>query len=584
MKKWEIKSKLPSERLGTGKSQNFPRKDSGQAKVKSEEITKQLLINRGLKSKKEIDLFLNPPDPYALDSHDVGINSQELKEAIKRIGKAIENKESVVVYADYDADGITAGAIMWETLHRLGATVMPYIPHRVEEGYGLSIKGIEAVREQFDPSLIITVDHGITAWEKVAYAKKLGIEIIVTDHHVKPNKLPACTIVHTTKLSGAGVSWFLSKELIKHSSFSIHHSAFDDYIALAAIGTIADMVPLVGPNRSIAKYGLIGINKTNRVGLESLIEDAGLSKGSLGTYEISHMLAPRLNAAGRIEHALDALRLLCTKQKDKAILLAQKLGITNKERQQMTIDTTAHALQGLSLRAQGETLRKLLFVVHESYNQGVIGLVAGKLVEEYYRPAIVVAKGDIVSKASARSIAGFNIVEAIRSCSDILVDVGGHPMAAGFTVETKHLKKLQERLEAFAEKKLDEASLTRTLRIDAEIPLALVTEELWQQLRDFEPFGFGNPEPVFATRDVKVVDTRLVGNEGKHLKLRLHSSVIPAQAGIQSSIDAIAFNLGNLSGKLRPGTSIDIAYTVDMNVWNGDKRLQLKIKDIHVLP
>ncbi|MBI4065322.1 single-stranded-DNA-specific exonuclease RecJ [Candidatus Gottesmanbacteria bacterium] len=546
--------------------------------------------NRGLKSKQEIDEFLHPRNPYNLDSQDVGIDTRQLKEAAVRIKKAIDKKESIVVYADYDADGITAGAIMWETLHNLGATVMPYIPHRAEEGYGLSIKGIDAVVEQFDPTLIITVDHGITAWEKVAYAKKLGIDVIVTDHHVKPKKLPRCTIVHTVKLSGAGVSWFLAKELVsfhaRHARLHLAHvqgatlTVFhSELLALAAIGTIADMVPLVGPNRSIAKYGLAAINKTNRVGLEALIEDTRVLKGTLGTYEVSHMLAPRLNAMGRIEHALDALRLLCTKQKDKATLLAQKLGLTNRERQQLTLDTTAHALQGLSLRTQGETLRKLLFVVHESYNQGVIGLVAGKLVEEYYRPTIVVAKGEKYSKASARSIAGFNIVEVIRSCSDILVDVGGHPMAAGFTVETKYLSKLQKRLEAIADKELDEEALTRTLRIDAKISLELATEKLWQKLRDFEPFGFGNPEPVFATRAVKVVDTRLVGNEGKHLKLRLQSSNHPA---IQPLIlDAIAFNLGNLSGKLKPGTSIDIAYTIDMNVWNGDKRLQLKIKDIH---
>lgn len=560
MKKWEI-------------LKQFRIKNS---EFRIEDLINALLMNREIKTKKQRNDFLSPPDPYALNSHDVDIDSRQLKEATRRIQKAIDKKESIVVYADYDADGITAGAILWETLHSLGATVMPYIPHRVDEGYGLSIKGIDAVREQFDPSLIITVDHGITAWEKVAYANKLGIDVIITDHHVKPKKLPDCIIVHTTTLSGAGVSWFLSKELIKHSSFSIHHSALNDHVALAAIGTIADMVPLVGPNRSIAKYGLAAINKTNRVGLEALIEDAHVLKGTLGTYEVSHMLAPRLNAMGRIEHALDALRLLCTKQKVKATLLAQKLGLTNKERQQMTIDTTVHAKNLVETRDSRLETRKLLFVIHESYNQGVIGLVAGKLVEEYYRPAIVVAKGEKYSKASARSIAGFNIVEAIRSCSDILVDVGGHPMAAGFTVETKHLKTLQKRLEVLAEKELDEEALTRTLRIDAEISLEFATEELWQKLRDFEPFGFGNPEPVFVTRAVKVVDTRLVGNEGKHLKLRI------SNLESRVSIDAIAFNLGNLSGKLKPGTSIDVAYTIDMNAWNGDKKLQLKIRDIHI--
>ena len=512
-----------------------------------------LLENRGVATKKEKNVFLNPPDPATLTSKDVGIDKVSVTKAIKRIQNAMKDKESIVVYADYDADGITAGAIMWEALHSLGANVMPYIPHRVEEGYGLSIKGIDAVREQYDPALIITVDHGITAWEKVTYAKKKGIDVIITDHHVKPKKLPDCTTIHTTKLSGAGVSWFLAKEL---TSFSP--------LELVALGTIADMVPLVGPNRSIVKYGLAAINDTNRVGLEALMADAGLAKGALDVYCVSHMLAPRLNAAGRIEHAMDALRLLCTKQKDKAALLAEKLGLTNRQRQQLTVDTTTHALSRIP-----KLLRKLIFVSDSSYNPGVIGLVAGKLVEEYYRPAIVVSKGEVFSKASARSVNGFNIVEAIRSCSDILVDVGGHPMAAGFTVETKNLTGLRERLEKLAEDELNEEKLTRTLKIDTEIPLDLVTPELYKKLQQLQPFGFGNPEPVFATRAIIVKEARLVGAGGKHLKLRL------------SSIDAIAFNMGSLYSQLQHQATVDIAYTIDMNTWNGTSRLQLKVKDIH---
>ncbi|MFZ5844916.1 MAG: single-stranded-DNA-specific exonuclease RecJ [Patescibacteria group bacterium] len=558
MKKWQIieKLKVKSEKL------------------KVEDIVSLLLKNRGFKTKSETEEFLNPPNPYTLGPQEVEINKGDLRKAISRLKQAIKAKESIVVYADYDADGISAGAIMWETLHELGANVMPYVPHRVEEGYGLSVKGIDAVREQYDPSLIITVDHGITAKEKVAYAQKLGIEVIVTDHHVRPKILPDCITLHTTKLSGAGVAWFLAKEILKtcHVSRVTYH---DELLALAAIGTIADMVPLKGPNRSITKYGLLVLNKTKRVGLVALIADAGLFKGDLGTYDVSHILAPRLNAMGRIEHALDALRLLCTRQAEKAALLARRLGLTNRQRQQLTEETTVHALEGLSLRTQGETLKKkLIFISHESYNQGVIGLVAGKLVEEFYRPSIVVSRGEIYSKASARSINGFNIVEAIRSCSDILVDVGGHPMAAGFTVETKNLAVLQERLEALAEQELNEEKLARVLKIDVEIPLAAATEELWRRLREFEPFGFGNPEPVFATRGVMVQEARLVGAEGKHLKLRVKCHVS------RVTVDTIAFNMGNLYGKLKPDISVDLAYTIDMDTWNGNRRLQLKVKDI----
>ncbi len=561
------------------------------------DIPALLLKNRGLKTKKEVQDFLKPPSPYTLSPLDVGIEKRQLAKALSRLKKALKDKESIVVYADYDADGITAGAIMWETLHWLGANVMPYIPHRVEEGYGLSIKGIDRVREEYDPSLIITVDHGVTAKEKVAYAKKLGIEVIVTDHHVMSKVVPDCTTVHTTQLSGAGVAWFLTKEVLGEVTGSRPVktlSAFDrELLALAAIGSIADMVPLVGANRSIVKYGLEALNQTKRVGLEALMTNAGLAKGGLGTYDVSHMLAPRLNAMGRLEHALDALRLLCTKKEERAILLAQKLGLTNRERQQLTEETVLHArelYQGQTLKEKGLTLSKskLIFIAHESYNQGVIGLVAGKLVEEFYLPAVVVAKGEEYSKASARSINGFDVIEAIRSCSDMLVDVGGHPMAAGFTVETRHLDELRKRLEKIADNELDEEKLTRVLKIDLELPLAAVTEELWKAIQDFAPFGFGNPEPVFATRNVQIVESRLVGTDGKHLKLKVtNNPTIPpltVRGGQEVlAIDAIAFNQGNLYRKLRSDVLVDIAYTIDMDTWNGKKKLQLKIKDIHSL-
>lgn len=574
MKKWQI----------VGKQTTHTKQ------LTTKEIISLLLKNRGLKMKKEIEAFLNPPNPSIpsnLSCSDVGIDAKALTKALHRIKTAIADQESIVVYADYDADGITAGAIMWETLHGLGARVMPYIPHRVEEGYGLSKKGIDAVIEKYDPTLIITVDHGITAWEKVKYAKEKGIDVVVTDHHVLPKKLPDCTIVHTTQLCGAGVSWFVAKELMdsKRSHLAGQGETLkkfqEEFLGLAAIGTIADMVPLVGPNRAIVKYGLAAINATSRVGLRALIEDAGLTKGALTTFDVSHVLAPRLNAMGRLVHAMDALRLLCTKQEDKAMLLARQLGITNKERQQLTTDTTFHAreLFSQSLRSH-KSLKKLIFLSHESYNPGVIGLVAGKLVEEFYLPAIVLSKGEVVSKASARSIAGFNIIEAIRSCADILIDVGGHPMAAGFTIETKNLTLLQDRLEKLAEKQLDEEKLTRVLRIDTEIPLEYADESLWKALGDFPPYGFGNPEPVFATRGVMVEDARLVGAEGKHLKLRIRNNNLTISQFNNVSIDAIAFNFGNLYGELRPDRIIDIAYSLDMNHWNGNSRLQLKIKDI----
>lgn len=565
MKKWQILSSYDTASVGT---------DISPAKGRNNDIISVLLENRGIRSETEINGFLHPPLPDSVSAADVLINPDALSVALDRLKKAIDSGESIAVYADYDADGITAGAVMWEALNDLGARVMPYIPHRIEEGYGLSEKGIDNVKAAHNPSLIITVDHGITGHDKVKYAAGYGIDVIVTDHHVKPQVLPDCPIVHTTQISGAGVSWFVAKELYRIYRKSNPASA--DHLAIAAIGTIADMVPLTGINRIIAKYGLEGLRSTRRVGLLALMEESGLTQKNIGTYDVSHMLAPRLNAMGRLVHAMDALRLLCTKDGGKAADLAGLLGTTNRERQQLTIDASQHALE--IVRNAAGSFKKILFVSDTSYNQGVIGLVAGRLAEEYYRPAVVIAEGREISKASARSISGFNLVEAIRTCSDILIDVGGHPMAAGFTVETKYLPELKIRLENLADQQLDESSLIRELRVDMSIPLNFATEELWNQIRNLEPFGFGNPEPVFVSRGTVVLDTRTVGTDRKHLKLTIAQ---PGGAN-RSGYDCIAFGMGKLAPDIKPGQIIDLAYAIDINIWNGNRKLQLKIKDIQI--
>ncbi|OGG05037.1 single-stranded-DNA-specific exonuclease RecJ [Candidatus Gottesmanbacteria bacterium RBG_16_52_11] len=563
MKKWEILKQL--------KSSKSKGRTTGNNSDESE-IISILLQNRGIRTAREIKEYLNPTRPEKFAAGEVGIKSGDLNAAIARLVQAAKNKESVVVYADYDADGITAGAVMWEALYAAGINAMPYIPHRVDEGYGLSKKGIAQISSEYKPTLIVTVDHGITGHVQVAYARGLGIDVIVTDHHVKPEHLPDSIIVHTTLLSGAGVAWYTVKELYRHLKLG-SDQVTGDFLGMAAIGTIADMVPLTGINRSIVKFGLEWLNLTRRVGIRALIDEAGLAQGRLGTYDISHVLTPRLNAMGRLVHAMDALRLLCTKNAAKAAELAGVLGLTNRERQQLTTDTALHAVE--SVRSAGTYLsKKLLFVSDESYNQGIIGLVAGRLVDEYYLPAVVLSRGPDISKASARSVTGFNIVEAIRTCSDILVDVGGHPMAAGFTVETKNIDTLRQRLEELADRTLDADTLSRHLRIDMGIPLSAVTDTLWQKLRDFEPFGMGNPEPLFATVNLRIADVRKVGTDGRHLKLSVDDG--------SRVIDAIAFGFGGLYGSMEPGNSMDLAYTLDMNEWNGFRKLQLKVKDIRL--
>lgn len=548
--------------------------------VAIETLVSTVLDSRGLRTPEEQSAFLSPKHPRDLTPGDVGIDARSLEQAVERIRAAIDRRESIVVHADYDADGISAGAVMWETLHALGARVMPYVPKRESEGRGMPKTSIDAIVGEYRPTLLITVDHGITARESVAYARSLGIDFIVTDHHEKPSQLPECTIVHTTDMAGAGVSWFLAHAV----ATSYHLPATNSLLELAAIGTVADCVPLIGANRSIAKYGLEELRRTKRVGIKAILADAGAELLTANTYTVSHLIAPRINAMGRLEHALDALRLLCTKDADRAGALAGDLGLTNRRRQDMTSEMHTHARTEVAAAIGGETAGKLLFVSSTSYNQGIVGLVAGKLVEEYYRPAIVIAEDAEVSKGSARSIAGVNIIEIIRRHRDLLVDVGGHPLAAGFTIESRNISVFADRMREELEREVTDDLLTRSLMIEAALPFSALSLDLWEALQQFQPFGFGNPEPVFCTRGVTVTDTRSVGREGAHLKLVLSQS---SSAGHQRKTerlqyDAIAFGMGAMAAELAYGSQVDVAYTVDRNVWNGSTKLQLKVKDIRI--
>ncbi len=540
------------------------------SKIKIEEIVDILLENRNIKTIKHKRNFLHPPHPDKLTINDVGIEAKSLNQALKRIEQAIKNKESIVIYADYDADGITGCAVVWQTLYRLGAKVMPYIPHRVDEGYGFSIKGIDRIIKEYQPSLVISVDHGITARDKVKYIQDKGVDVIVTDHHVKPAKLPDCTLVHTTELSGSGVGWFLAKELLRHQSSVVSHQKQEELLAIATIGTIADMVPLLGANRSIAKWGLEALNKTENVGLNALFELAGLVKGQMKTYDVSFILAPRLNAVGRIVHALDALRLLVTTNKEKVRELARKLHDTNRERQILTEEHLQHAIS--EVENQKLDRFKLLIVEHHSYNLGVIGLVAGKLVEQYYRPAIVLAIGDKYAKASARSIKGFNIIDNIRAFSEHLIDAGGHPMAAGFTVDMKKLTQFKKVLLERAEAVITEDMLVKELVIDAELPAEIINEQLFMEVEKLAPFGMANPEPVFALKGTEIVEANTVGKEKQHLKLRLSKNGY--------FFSAIGFNMGDKLEKLVPETKLDLAFSLLVDTFNGRKSLTLKLKDM----
>jgi len=547
MKKWDLQSrfKIDSE------------------KFDSSIIINILLENRGIKIKKDIDNFLNPTLD-SLTEENLGIDKKNLKKSVDRIRAAINEKEQIIIYGDYDVDGITGTAVLWEILNDLKANVMPYIPHREEEGYGLSIKGIDNLIKIYrDTKLIITVDNGIVAGKAVDYAKSLKIDVIITDHHVTDEKTPdAFSIVHSTKICGSAVAWYLGT-ILEESSNKRHLSR---HLELVALATVADVMQLTNFNRNILMFGIKKLRKTERPGLLELYKLAGLTPENIGVYEIGHVIAPRINAMGRIESAMDSLRFLCTPNKSRAKELAKKLHLMNLERQKFTQDGILKAKNLI-----GKKSHKLIFLSDESYKPGVIGLISGKLTEEFYKPSIVVSVGEEFSKGSARSVSGFNIIEFIRKAGDLLIDAGGHPMAAGFTVRTEKIPELITFLKKLAEKEIDESLLTRKLKIDMGLPLEFVDWGLFHEIQKLSPFGYGNSEPLFLAEQVEIADMKFVGVDKKHLKVKVVDG--------QVLIDGIIFGTsGEVDFKI--GDKVDIAYAMSMNEWNGNRKLELKIKDI----
>lgn len=530
-----------------------------------EKIIKILLENRGIKTKKQIDEFLNPK-LGSVNLESVKIDSFQVEKALKRIKQAVDNTENIVIYADYDVDGICAAAILWETIYGFYKNVAPYIPHRVDEGYGLSSKGILNIKSQIpNTKLIITVDNGIVANKAIEFAHKNNIDVIITDHHVAQKKLPkAHAIIHTTMLCGTSVAYFLAKE-IKNQKSKVKTYKDHNHLELIALATVADMVPLVGVNRTLLKAGLEQIRKTKRVGILALLKQAGIEKENIGVYEIGHAIAPRLNAAGRVASGMESLRLICTKDRLRAESLALDLGQTNKERQVLTSEMSIHAISLFEKEKQN-----ILFAASSDYNQGVIGLVASKLVEKYYRPSIAVSVGEEFSKGSARSIRGVNIIEFIRLHSQFLVNAGGHPMAAGFTIKTEQIEMFRKAIEKSAKEIIRDELLVRNIEIDCELEFDNISVQLFEHIQKLSPFGVGNPEPVFISKNVKIEGLKLVGKEKNHLKLRLFQN--------EKSLQAMFFKGSDADIKI--GDVASVAYVISANVWNGRTELVLKIKDL----
>ncbi|MBA7635903.1 Single-stranded-DNA-specific exonuclease RecJ [subsurface metagenome] len=479
--------------------------------------------------------------------------------------------ENIAIYGDFDADGITATALLVQGLSALGGKATPYIPHRLTEGYGLKTAALENLYRQ-GISLVITVDCGITALSQVKKAKRMGLDIIITDHHTPPAVIPPAIAIVDPKLpnsnytfselAGVGVALKLLQALFQSIG---KEEQVEELTDLVALGTVADMVPLLGENRYLVKQGLKLINATPRLGVREMLTQAGLPIGSLDTEGISWVIAPRLNAAGRLEHAMTSYELLMTESPEEAHTLTMWLEGKNAERQRLTDKVLTKARE--QVLAQG--ISPLLIASDSDYPAGIAGLVAGKLSGEFYRPAIVIKTGEVVSSGSCRSIPEFNIILALNQCRHLLSQFGGHSQAAGFTLLTKNLARLRQALLPLAANQLAGVDLRPHLDIDAEVTLPDLTGDTFPTIQQLAPFGQGNPLPTFLSRRVEVIDCRTMGTNGEHLRMKLK------QGG--TIWDGVGFRMGNFLSEA--SSPLDIVYNLEIDRWGGKERLRLNILD-----
>lgn len=546
-------------------------------------ILRQLLFNRGYATYAEAKAFLKAepdfdPDPFQL----VGMG-----ETLERLLFAVDHHEPIAIYGDYDVDGVTATALLVQTLNAFEANVKGYIPHRFDEGYGLNNEALDNLKAS-GVKLVITVDCGIRSSNEALHAREIGLDLVISDHHhpavggdgqsLLP---PALAIINPKQtrdkypdknLAGVGISYKIAEALLSPRAnigrIFQPNLNLDDLLDLVALGTVADLAPLVGENRTLVRHGLKKIRTTSRQGLYSLANVAEIPIGKTTASQIGYTLGPRLNAAGRLDSAQAALELLTTTDIQRAGQLAQQLDIQNRQRQTLT-RTTQEKAEALAIMDDKDPL--LIFAVDGGFNPGVVGLAASRLMETYYRPAIVAAKGPNETRGSCRSIPEFHITDALDQCADLLVRHGGHAAAAGFTVRNENLDGLIQRLKSIAQAKLSGRELRPILAADMEVQLSDLNVELLKHLTYFEPNGYGNPEAIFMSRNLKVRSSRTVGADGKHLKITLEN-------GRGQPMDAIGFRLGHLQKDLPP--RVDAIYSFESNEYNGRVSPQLNLKDI----
>jgi len=545
-----------------------------------EPVLAKLLVQRGVKTFEESKAFFRPSldnlyDPFLM---------KDMNLAIERIEQAIHNNENILIYGDYDVDGTTSVALLYTFLKEFYPHVGYYVPDRYSEGYGISLQGIQTAQEsQF--TLIIALDCGIKANEKIEYAKKQGIDFIICDHHYPGDELPCATAVLDPKrkdcnypfkeLSGCGVGFKLIQAFARTNN--IPFEKLIPYLDLVVVSIASDIVPIVDENRILAYFGLIQLNKKPREGLKSIINLSGLANKSITVDDIVFKIGPRINAAGRMESADKAVELLLSKNSAKAKTAANSVNYFNDARKNIDRHITQEALRILAKEQElGE--RKTTVLYNSEWHKGVVGIVASRLIETYYRPTVILTSSNGLATGSARSVIGFDIYQAIEACSDLLENFGGHMYAAGLTLQIDKVEEFQKRLEKVVSETINDEQLIPQVEIDAELNLCDITPKFYRILKQFQPFGPENMAPVFVTRDVADNgEGRIVGVSKEHLKLSLIQEEDPFK-----NFAAIAFQQANLYEYIHSGDFFDVCYSVDENCFRGITNLQLNVKDMKI--
>jgi single-stranded-DNA-specific exonuclease len=553
--RWNVYPEIPLEI--TEKLSAYPR------------IQRKLLYNRGISTPVEAGIYLRQQgslyDPFFLNDMD---------RAIRTILAAVQSGKSIAVYGDYDVDGVTATCILVQVLQKFSANVRGYIPNRFEEGYGVNSDALQSLHDE-KVQLIITVDCGIRSAREVEFARELGMEMIICDHHEPSNELPEAAAVICPKkaadqypdknLAGVGLAYKITEALLHVNP--IEGISADDWIDLTAIGTVADMVPLTNENRSLVKSGIEKLQRSTKPAIQALAEVSGVRLSAIKASTIGFAFGPRLNAAGRLETAKLSLDLLMSDNLDDALSFARSLDEQNKLRQELTKKTQESVIRVMD----SDAIPKLIAASDPDFNMGVVGLAASRLTEKYYRPAIVGACGEEFTRASCRSIPEFHITNALDQCADLLERHGGHAMAAGFTVKNENWPVLIQRLLEIARQQLSGKELYPSKIADMEIPLEYFQGYVLDQIAEMEPFGFSNPEAIFVIRNLQIKSARPVGVDQSHLRLSLISEN-------NIGIDGIAFRQAFWAGEL-PGR-IDVLCSFEKNTWRDKESLQLNIIDI----